>query len=70
MQAIILCVDHFQAFKKSWEEACSSTKGAVLVVPQNNYLLKPIRFSGPCKSSITVEVRLIKYIFKFEERGS
>ena len=46
----------FQAFKKAWEAACSS-QGSVLVVPKNNYLLKPITFEGPCKSSITVQVR-------------
>ena len=47
----------FQAFKKAWKAACSSP-GSVLVVPKNkNYLLKPITFQGPCKSSITVQVR-------------
>jgi hypothetical protein len=45
----------FQAFKKAWEVACSSN-GAVLVVAQKNYRLKPIRFSGPCKSDITMQV--------------
>lgn len=50
----------FQAFKKAWKEVCSSGD-AVLVVPQdNNYLLKPIRFSGPCKSNIAVQVLLSK----------
>ncbi|XP_057982120.1 polygalacturonase-like isoform X2 [Malania oleifera] len=51
--------DATQAFKKAWEEACgSSSKGAVvLVVPKNkNYLLKPIRFSGPCKSHLTLQI--------------
>lgn len=27
------------------------------MVPQKNYLLKPITFSGPCKSNIAVQVR-------------
>lgn len=45
-----------QAFEKAWEEACSY-EGAVFVVPQKNYLLKPITFSGPCKSNIAVQVR-------------
>ncbi|RVW46924.1 Polygalacturonase [Vitis vinifera] len=45
-----------EAFKKAWEAACSS-QGSVLVVPKNkNYLLKPITFEGPCKSSITVQI--------------
>ncbi|KAK7345054.1 hypothetical protein VNO77_15437 [Canavalia gladiata] len=48
--------DDTQAFKKAWEVACSSGD-AVLVVPQNNnYLLKPITFSGPCKSNIAVQI--------------
>jgi galacturan 1,4-alpha-galacturonidase len=49
----------FQAFKKAWEVVCSSGE-AIFVVPEdNNYLLKPIRFSGPCKSNITVQVSCI-----------
>jgi len=45
----------FQAFNDAWEVACSSG-GAVLLVPENNYLLKPFRFSGPCRSNIEVQV--------------
>ncbi|XP_057441408.1 polygalacturonase-like [Lotus japonicus] len=38
--------DDTQAFKKAWNEACST--GAVLVVPEKRvYHLKPITFSGP-----------------------
>ncbi|TKY53339.1 Polygalacturonase protein [Spatholobus suberectus] len=47
--------DDTQVFKKAWQVACSSG-GAVLVVPQKNYLLKPITFSGPCKSNIAVQI--------------
>ncbi|KAK2363310.1 polygalacturonase [Trifolium repens] len=48
--------DDTQAFKKAWEVVCSSGE-AIFVVPEdNNYLLKPIRFSGPCKSNITVQI--------------
>ncbi|KAJ7972225.1 Polygalacturonase [Quillaja saponaria] len=48
--------DDSEAFEKAWEAACSSD-GAVLVVPANkNYLLKPIRLSGPCKSDLTVQI--------------
>ena len=50
-----------QAFKKAWKKACA-TSGAVLLVPSNkNYLLKPITFSGPCNTALTIEV--IIYIF-------
>ncbi|KAK3011813.1 hypothetical protein RJ639_010620 [Escallonia herrerae] len=48
--------DDTQAFEKAWKEACSST-GAVFVVPKNkNYLVKPIRFTGPCKSALTMQI--------------
>ncbi|KAJ9695794.1 hypothetical protein PVL29_010992 [Vitis rotundifolia] len=48
--------DATEAFKKAWKAACSSP-GSVLVVPKDkNYLLKPITFQGPCKSSITVQI--------------
>ncbi|KAL5760456.1 hypothetical protein ACOSP7_018969 [Xanthoceras sorbifolium] len=49
--------DDSQAFKKAWQEACSSSNEAVLVVPNNRiYHLKPFRFSGPCKSSLTIKI--------------
>ncbi|KAG8646699.1 hypothetical protein MANES_09G024100v8 [Manihot esculenta] len=48
--------DDTEAFEKAWEEACSSEEGAVIVVPEKKYRLKPVRFSGPCKSNITVQI--------------
>ncbi|WJX11165.1 Polygalacturonase 1 [Trifolium repens] len=42
--------DDTQALKKVWEVACS-TKGSIVVVAKRNYLVKPITFSGPCKSN-------------------
>ncbi|XP_049402310.1 polygalacturonase-2-like [Solanum stenotomum] len=46
-----------KAFEKAWKEACSSKTPVQFVVPQNkNYLLKQITFSGPCKSSISVQI--------------
>ncbi|GMP86888.1 hypothetical protein CsSME_00039501 [Camellia sinensis var. sinensis] len=47
--------DATEAFKKAWSEACSSA-GAVLLVAQKSYLLKPITFTGPCKSVLTMQV--------------
>ncbi|KAI7998573.1 hypothetical protein LOK49_LG10G02924 [Camellia lanceoleosa] len=47
--------DATEAFKKAWSEACSST-GAVLLVAQKSYLLKPITFTGPCKSVLTMQI--------------
>lgn len=40
---------------KAWEAACSSKGTAYIVVPENRaYTLKPVKFSGPCKSSMIV----------------
>lgn len=48
--------DDSKAFKAAWEEACASTN-AVLVVPENRiYHLKPLTFSGPCSSGLTVQI--------------
>ncbi|KAH7517416.1 hypothetical protein FEM48_Zijuj09G0061200 [Ziziphus jujuba var. spinosa] len=44
------------AFKKAWERACSSNVAARLVVPKNKYLVKPIRFTGPCRSHLTLQI--------------
>ncbi|OMP05464.1 Glycoside hydrolase, family 28 [Corchorus capsularis] len=65
--SIVISVDEFgakadgtpdnEAFEKAWEEACSSDEGVAVVVPeQKTYRLKPIRFNGPCKSSISIEI--------------
>ncbi|BBH07346.1 Pectin lyase-like superfamily protein [Prunus dulcis] len=48
--------DDTEAFAKAWKVACSSNDEAVLVVPEKIYHLKPIRFSGPCKSEVTVQI--------------
>ncbi|KAL2501718.1 Polygalacturonase ADPG1 [Forsythia ovata] len=49
--------DDTKAFQKAWEEACSSSSAVNVLVPKGkNYLLKPITFSGPCKSEITIQI--------------
>ncbi|XP_021283061.1 polygalacturonase-like [Herrania umbratica] len=49
--------DDTEAFEKAWEQACSSTDGVSLLVPkEKSYRLKPIRFTGPCKSNLRVEI--------------
>ncbi|XP_068323778.1 polygalacturonase [Pyrus communis] len=48
--------DDTQAFVKAWKAACSSSGAIVLVVPQKKYLVRPIEFSGPCKSQLTVQI--------------
>lgn len=49
-------VGFVQAFEKAWKAACSSNGAIVLVVPQKTYLVRPIEFSGPCKSHLTMQV--------------
>ncbi|GFY96227.1 polygalacturonase ADPG2-like protein [Actinidia rufa] len=48
--------DDTKAFEMAWKAACSSTSSAVLLVPQKNYLVSPITFSGPCKSDLTMQI--------------
>ncbi|KAI3782558.1 hypothetical protein L2E82_12609 [Cichorium intybus] len=49
--------DDTKAFKKAWTEACSSTTTAVFNVAKNKkYLVTPIRFKGPCKASLTMQI--------------
>nr|XP_011458024.1 PREDICTED: polygalacturonase-like isoform X2 [Fragaria vesca subsp. vesca] len=48
--------DDTQAFVKAWKTACSSTGAPVLLVPKKSYLVKPITFSGPCKSQLTMQI--------------
>ncbi|CAN4118574.1 unnamed protein product [Withania somnifera] len=49
--------DDTKAFEEAWKEACSSNTPVNFVVHQNkNYLLKHIIFSGPCKSSISMQI--------------
>ncbi|KAB5541029.1 hypothetical protein DKX38_014003 [Salix brachista] len=49
--------DDSQAFKKAWEEACSSNGSAIIVIPKNKiYYLKPVTFSGPCASDLVFKI--------------
>eukprot|EP01018_Ginkgo_biloba_P018147 Gb_12008 [translate_table: standard] len=63
----VVCVEEFgakgdgdtddtKAFKKAWKKACSSAPSVFLVPKGRKYLVKPIKFSGPCLSSLTVQV--------------
>ncbi|XP_020587110.1 polygalacturonase-like [Phalaenopsis equestris] len=50
-------VDDTKAFLKAWNAACSSNSPVSYIIPKGNtYLLKPITFSGPCKSHISVMI--------------
>ncbi|KAL5562597.1 hypothetical protein UlMin_032344 [Ulmus minor] len=46
--------DDSEAFNKAWNRACSSKQGVILVPKNKIYHLKPITFSGPCRSSLTM----------------
>ncbi|CAA0829878.1 Polygalacturonase ADPG1 [Striga hermonthica] len=49
--------DDSKAFAVAWEKACSSPNYVDFVVPRSrSFLLKPLRFSGPCKSKIKMEI--------------
>ncbi|GLJ46470.1 hypothetical protein SUGI_0979380 [Cryptomeria japonica] len=48
--------DDSKAFKKTWKEVCSSAYTVFLVPHGKKYLVKPVRFSGPCKSALTLQV--------------
>ena len=43
----------WQAFMNAWKACCADeSHNSALVIPQNRtFLLKPLQFSGPCKSS-------------------
>ncbi|XP_078435812.1 polygalacturonase-like [Wolffia australiana] len=46
-----------KAFMMAWVLACHSTTPATVLIPSGStYLLKPIIFSGPCKSAVTVTI--------------
>ncbi|EPS70858.1 polygalacturonase, partial [Genlisea aurea] len=45
--------DDSKALLNAWKEACSSSQDVKLIVPPDrNYLLKQLRFSGPCTSQV------------------
>lgn len=46
----------FQAFKRTWKEVCSSANTIFLVPHGKKYLVRPVRFSGPCKAALTLQI--------------
>ncbi|XP_071691177.1 polygalacturonase QRT2-like [Rutidosis leptorrhynchoides] len=50
--------DDSKAFMEAWMHACNSSATTEFVVPKHKvYHLKPITFSGPCKSVFKVKIR-------------
>ncbi|KAL3752833.1 hypothetical protein ACJRO7_000262 [Eucalyptus globulus] len=44
--------DSTMAFQRAWSSACGSAVPATVYVPQGNFVLKPVVFTGPCKNRI------------------
>ncbi|KAK2974380.1 hypothetical protein RJ640_021236 [Escallonia rubra] len=54
---IVILHCHHQAFQDVWKMACSSTSRSKIVVPAGNfYLVRPIDFTGPCRSKVTLRI--------------
>lgn len=50
--------DDKQAFERAWNETCTSSVSAVLLVPKHrNYLLTQLNFTGPCKSHVKFQIK-------------
>ncbi|KAK3016695.1 hypothetical protein RJ639_007100 [Escallonia herrerae] len=49
--------DDTKAFQDVWKMACSLTTRSKIVVPAGNcYLVRPIDFTGPCRSKVTLRI--------------
>ncbi|KZV47263.1 hypothetical protein F511_07686 [Dorcoceras hygrometricum] len=50
--------DNAQAFRSAWNKACNSTSPSTIVVPRGKtYYIKHVDLSGPCKSSVSMEIQ-------------
>ncbi|KAG8656284.1 hypothetical protein MANES_04G114650v8 [Manihot esculenta] len=55
--------DDSKAFLKAWENICNGddATAAILIIPaERTFLLKPVKFEGPCKSS-TINVQALTF---------
>ncbi|XP_010527120.1 PREDICTED: probable polygalacturonase At3g15720 [Tarenaya hassleriana] len=49
--------DDSKAFLKAWEKVCGANDPQTLQIPHGkNFLLQPLAFNGPCKSTIQVQL--------------
>ncbi|KAK9725279.1 hypothetical protein RND81_05G133600 [Saponaria officinalis] len=49
--------DSTQAFQKAWSWACGSAKPMTITVPRGRFVIRPITFTGPCRSRVTVAIK-------------
>ncbi|KAF8414205.1 hypothetical protein HHK36_002205 [Tetracentron sinense] len=47
----------FQAIMSAWKEACASPTPSTVLIPAGNYLAGPVKFQGPCKAPVNVQVK-------------
>lgn len=59
MMTMMIKNNLFQAFIDAWELACSFHSRTTLEIPEGKvYLIGQIDFGGPCRSKLTLSVRM------------
>ncbi|KAL9245179.1 hypothetical protein vseg_018858 [Gypsophila vaccaria] len=48
--------DATQGVMAAWKEACGSPTASKVLIPQGTYQLRAVKFTGPCKSPVTIEI--------------
>ncbi|KAL5781048.1 hypothetical protein ACOSP7_006077 [Xanthoceras sorbifolium] len=48
--------DSTQPFLQAWTSACKSPSPATVYIPRGRFLIKPIKFYGPCRSKIIFQI--------------
>lgn len=56
MMILYLIFSFSQQFLRVWEDACQWNGNSVMVIPKGIYKLNPVKFTGPCKGSIAVQI--------------
>ncbi|KAL9240723.1 hypothetical protein vseg_014909 [Gypsophila vaccaria] len=49
--------DATQAFQKAWSWACDAARPMTITVPKGRFVLKPIKFTGPCRARVTIAIK-------------